>query len=216
MSPTNHLSERLLLAVKMQHPFESIQTDLAGLYLTDLYNDLKTDDHKKAFWINNYNAWFQILRKYQELDKSNIYIAKEIPIAGHRFSLDDIEHRILRPIWQTPLTHYAVNCASLGCPNLNRQAFTADNTESLLRQSAIAFVNHPRGVAIDAGDRLTVSSIYTWFKEDFGGADSAIIEHLKHYAKADLSARLENIDAIAGHQYDWRINKEEYDTDPAM
>ncbi|MCV6039208.1 DUF547 domain-containing protein, partial [Escherichia coli] len=59
-----------------------------------------------------------------------------ITINGKSLTLNDIGHRILRPIWQDPRTHYAVNCASLGCPNLQTQAFTAENTQALLESAA--------------------------------------------------------------------------------
>ncbi|MCV5656507.1 DUF547 domain-containing protein, partial [Escherichia coli] len=64
-----------------------------------------------------------------------------IIINGKSLTLNDIEHRILRPIWQDPRTHYAVNCASLGCPNLQTQAFTAENTQALLESAAKTFIN---------------------------------------------------------------------------
>jgi len=63
----------------------------------------------------------------------------------------------------------------------------------------------PRGVRVDNG-RLHVSSIYTWFKEDFGGSDEAIIAHLRRYAAPALAARLESIKRVAGDSYDWSLN----------
>ncbi|TKF91870.1 DUF547 domain-containing protein, partial [Vibrio sp. F13] len=74
---------------------------------------------------------------------------------------NDIEHRILRPIWQDPRTHYAVNCASLGCPNLQSQAFTSDNTEMLLELAAAEYINSDKGVLVN-NNQLQLSSIYEW------------------------------------------------------
>ena len=68
-----------------------------------------------------------------------------LTIEGEELSLNDIEHRILRPIWQDPIIHYALNCASMGCPNLQPLAFTAKNTDSLLETGASEYINHPRG-----------------------------------------------------------------------
>ena len=59
---------------------------------------------------------------------------KLVEIEGDDVSLNDIEHRILRPIWRDPCIHYAVNCASIGCSNLRPTAFTAANAERCLRQ----------------------------------------------------------------------------------
>ncbi|MDP6709716.1 MAG: DUF547 domain-containing protein, partial [Alphaproteobacteria bacterium] len=126
-------------------------------------------------------------------------------VAGVALSLNDVEHRILRPIWRDPRIHYAVNCAALGCPNLQGEAFTGANTERLLEAAARAFVNHPRGVMVK-GERLVVSSVYVWFQEDFEGTDTGVIRHLKRYAEPPLEAALDGVERIEDHAYDWRLN----------
>ena len=78
-------------------------------------------------------------------------------------TLDNIEHDILRPLWQDNRIHYAVNCASLGCPNLAPEVYTADNLERLLDQGARDYVNHPRGVEVLDEAFAVVSSIYYWY-----------------------------------------------------
>ena len=128
-----------------------------------------------------------------------------IEIEGRPISLDDIEHRILRPIWRDPRIHYAVNCAALGCPNLAMTAYTATGKERLLMDSASAFVNHDRGSMIADG-KLKVSSIYDWFDEDFGGSDAGVIAHLRQHAIGVRALGLETQTRIAGHAYDWRLN----------
>jgi hypothetical protein len=121
-------------------------------------------------------------------------------------SLDDIEHRILRPIWKDPRLHYALNCASIGCPNLQVRAFNAANGESLLEKGARDFINHRRGASVKDG-RLRVSSIYTWFKEDFGGNDAGVIRHLSAFAKPGLKTSLKGIRVIDDDDYDWSLNE---------
>lgn len=171
-----------------------------------------------AYWINLYNALtvHVVLNHYPVESIRDIDISpglfsdgpwgkKLLEIDGQPVSLNDIEHRILRPIWGDPRIHYAVNCASISCPNLQREAFTAENMESQLERAAATYVNHPRGVAFEEGE-LVVSSIYHWFGSDFGGTDQKIIEHIKHYAKPHLANRLSKIDRISGHRYDWTLN----------
>jgi hypothetical protein len=169
-----------------------------------------------AYWINLYNALtVDIVLEHYPLDSirdissglfsSGPWGLKLVTIEGKKLSLDDIEHRILRPIWQDPRIHYAVNCASLGCPNLQPLAFTAANSENLLQAAAREFINHPRGASV-SNNRLRVSSIYHWFEADFGSNDAGVIAHLKQYATPDLSTALDAIDKISGHDYDWRIN----------
>ena len=173
---------------------------------------------QKAFWINVYNALTVdlILSRYPVASIRDINIspglfergpwgAKLLTIEGEKLSLDDIEHRILRPIWKDNRIHYAVNCASLGCPNLQPEAYTGENTDALLERGAREFINHPRGVSIQKG-RLQVSSIYVWFQEDFGGDPADLMEHWQEYADPPLADALQKYNGGLAHDYDWRLN----------
>lgn len=175
-------------------------------------------DEQRAFWINLYNALTLklVLDHYPVVSIRDIDISpglfadgpwdkKLIAVEDEPLSLNDIEHRILRPIWDDPRIHYAVNCASLGCPNLQDRAFTGANAEALLDQSAVDYINSARGTWLTA-EGLSVSSIYAWFPEDFGGSDKGTLAHLRRYASPDLKERLEGIEKIADHGYDWRLN----------
>ena len=128
-----------------------------------------------------------------------------LAVEGEKLSLDDVEHRILRPIWRDGRIHYALNCASLGCPNLQPTAYTGASTDTLLEKGAREFVNHPRGVAIQKG-KLQVSSIYVWFQEDFGRGAADLIEHWLEYAEPALADALEKYQGGLAHDYDWRLN----------
>lgn len=173
---------------------------------------------QRAFWINLYNALTikVVLDHYPVGSIRDIDISpglfqdgpwgrKLIVVAGEMLSLDDIEHRILRPIWRDPRLHYAVNCAALGCPDLQPRAFTGANAETLLEAAARAFVNHPRGARFD-GDRLVVSSIYDWFEADFGGSEAGVVEHLRRYGSPELRARLADRRGYDDDVYDWSLN----------
>ena len=128
---------------------------------------------------------------------------KLVTVEGRRMSLDDIEHGVMRPTFADPRVHYSVNCASVGCPNLQREAFEGARLESQLDAGARAFVNSPRGVAVTPRG-LRLSSIYDWFAEDFGD-EAALRAHLARYASPDLASRLRN-DRIVGYDYDWTLN----------
>jgi len=129
-----------------------------------------------------------------------------VEVEGRALSLDAIEHSILRPIWRDPRIHYAVNCASIGCPNLGMTAYRGKTIEQALDAAARAYVNHPRGVSFNAAGRLVVSSIYVWFEEDFGGDDAGVIAHLGSHADPALKARLASATEIDGDRYDWSLN----------
>jgi Protein of unknown function, DUF547 len=176
---------------------------------------------QRAYWINLYNAFTVdlVLSRFPVESIRDINIspglftrgpwgAKLLTIEAEKLSLDDIEHRILRPIWKDNRVHYAVNCASLGCPNLQPAAYTSENSEALLEKGAREYINHPRGVAIRKG-KLQVSSIYVWFQEDFGGSAEGLMEHWGKYANDALADALQNYSGGLEHDYDWRLNDAE-------
>lgn len=178
---------------------------------------------QRAYWINLYNAKTVqlVVQKYPVTSIRDIRLGgglvarffggpwggKSLKVEGTALSLDDIEHRILRPIWRDARTHYAVNCASLGCPNLAATAYTAASMEAMLDEGAAAYVNHPRGAAVVNG-KLIVSSIYQWFIDDFGGNDVGILAHLRRYAAPAKRAELAPFKALDDNsdRYDWALN----------
>jgi hypothetical protein len=175
-------------------------------------------DAQFAYWLNLYNALtVKVILDHYPVDSiMDIDISpglfsngpwgkKLLTIDGAEVSLDDIEHRILRPIWRDPRIHYGVNCASIGCPNLWPVPFTAANYDRILDQAAVDYINHPRGATVRDG-ALIVSSIYEWFKEDFGNTDQGVIRHLRQYAKPALKAKLDGISRIDEDRYDWSLN----------
>lgn len=176
-----------------------------------------------AFWINLYNALTLqvVVDHYPVASIRDIAISpglfgrgpwrrQLLRVNGEALSLDDIEHRILRPIWQDPRIHYAVNCAAVGCPNLQPEPFTAARLEVMLEAAAGDYVNHPRGVALVprrfGADRLTVSRIYDWFQADFGGSERGVLDHLRRYAVGPTGELLGGVEAIDSYRYDWALN----------
>jgi len=174
---------------------------------------------QKAYWINLYNSQTValIVEHYPVKSIRDIRISpglfavgpwdkKLLTVEGEEISLNDIEHRILRPLWRDNRVHYALNCASIGCPDLQSTAFTAENTEELLEAGARAYVNHPRGAVLE-GSVLTVSSIYDWFEVDFGGSKAGVTEHLLRYAEGPLADGLKGFSGRVKYRYDWSLNE---------
>lgn len=194
----------------------ALKTYLATLSETEISSYSR--DAQMAYWINLYNALTvdtvlsaMPVESIRDIDispgwfSSGPWGAELIEVEGVALSLNDVEHRILRPIWADPRIHYAVNCASIGCPDLATQAYTADNLEAQLDADARDFVNDPRGVTID-GERIIVSKIYDWFIEDFGSSEAGILLHLAKYANDDLRIRIQAIGSISAVEYDWSLN----------
>lgn len=172
---------------------------------------------QKAYWINFYNAFTVkiILDNYPVKSIRDIksgwfspgpWDLKLVRVEGVELTLNDIEHRILRPIWQDNRIHYAVNCASLGCPNLQPEPFTAENSERLLDKGARDYVNSFRGTRFEGGT-LVLSEIYDWYREDFAGSREGIFRHLLLWAEPPLAAALQAFAGEVIYDYDWRLNE---------
>lgn len=171
-----------------------------------------------AFWINFYNALTieVVLDHYPVKSIRDIssgwftFGPWDLPlvhVAGYTLTLNNIEHDILRKNWRDPRVHYALNCASLGCPNLASAPYDGESLNRELDTAARAFVNHPRAVWLRNG-RLVLSNIYKWYAKDFGdGSDAAVIAHIRRYADPALAAPLSRQATISGHQYDWQLNE---------
>ena len=176
-------------------------------------------DVQMAYWINLYNALTvrvvvdaypveSILQIHTgETPDSGPWKDIHANVAGVPLTLDNIEHDILRPIWQDNRIHYGVNCASLGCPNLASEAFTAANLGSLLDQCAKEFVNHLRAVELLDEAFGVTSSLYFWYMEDFGNSEAGVLAHLQKYAEEGLAEQLKAFDGSLDHEYDWRLNE---------
>ena len=174
-----------------------------------------TRSEQFAYWANLYNAvtidvvidhWpVRSIRDIRSGLRPGPWRRKLVTVGGVDLSLDDIEHEILRKGWSEPRVHYAVNCASIGCPNLPLRAFRGATLGPALDAAARAYVNSSRGARFD-GDVLVVSSIYKWYAADFGGTNARVIAHLARYAEGPLKMRLQGANRIGRDTYDWSIN----------
>jgi len=191
----------------------ALQTYLSSLEATDPIALTKAQAY--AYWVNFYNALTVevILDNYPVKSIRRIgflgpWKRKLATVGDTELSLDDMEKGILLANWDEPRTHYAVNCASYGCPNLQPQAFTAENTEMLLERGARDYVNNPRGISIDDDGDITASSIYKWYQDDFGGSEAAVLNHIRQHADEELQQRLQGKSDIRSYGYDWALNEQ--------
>ncbi|WP_105902278.1 DUF547 domain-containing protein [Vibrio gangliei] len=165
-----------------------------------------------AYWVNLYNALtvqliiehypIQSITKLGGIFSFGPWDDKLIHINQQALSLNNIEHRILRPIWRDKRIHYAVNCASLGCPNLQPHAFTSSNSEQLLTQAEYQFLHSDKGVKIDA-QQLQLSSIFKWYAEDFGG-EQQLLNYLTQF-----HPEIAKSNKKPSYDYDWALNQTE-------
>lgn len=170
-----------------------------------------------AYWINLYNAKTLdvVLDNYPVASIKQINLGggglfgrgpwskKIIRVEGRDVSLDDVEHRIVRPIFADPMSHYALNCASYSCPNLAARAFTGANLDRLMADNAAAYVNHHRGLSV-AGRAITASRLYSWYASDFGGR-GRLKRHWRRFAAPPLKNALDTA-RLGDFVYDWALN----------
>ncbi|MEE9347586.1 MAG: DUF547 domain-containing protein [Robiginitomaculum sp.] len=173
-------------------------------------------DEALPYWANLYNALtVQVVAKNWPVTsikqiKSGPFTAGPwkrdlVSVEGKTLSLDAIEHGIMRAQYPDPRIHYMVNCASVGCPNLRLKVWSADTLEADMDAAAARYINAARGARIEGG-KLTVSSLYKWYKADFGDGHAGLIAHLSRYAEPELKAELETISKVSRYSYDWNVN----------
>src|ERR1700730_18298990 len=124
-------------------------------------------------------------------------------IGGRNFSLNDIETNEIRKQFQEPRIHFAIVCASRGCPWLSRDAFTGERLEEQLGARTRLFLNQTRNVRVDTARReVSLSQIFQWYQQDFGGSPEAVLVFIGKYRTLDREKwKIRYID------YDWGINE---------
>ncbi len=176
-------------------------------------------EQRMAFLINAYNGFTveKILMKYPGLKSirdfgtvfGNPWKDKFFTLFGRESFLDQIEHETLRKpgAYNEPRIHYAVNCASIGCPMLREEAYSADRLERQLEEQAVRFLSDRSRNRFEGG-KHEVSKIFDWFKEDFGVREQYFAKYAKLLADAPESQK-----AVAAGKapisfldYDWTLN----------
>lgn len=188
--------------------------ELAGLTLEE-YDEMDRDE-KMAMWINAYNGITlrSIIDAYPVAsikDIDGVWESKRWRVAGKKVTLSDIEHNILRPDYDDPRVHFAINRASVGCPPLLNKPFLSEILDRQLDDVAKAFVNNPDRNKINPHiNVVSTTEIFKWFKEDFisrydpveyadlDPADGAALKFIFSYADESI---FEFIDESA----DWTV-----------
>ena len=176
-----------------------------------------TKNGKLAYWINAYNALTieGILRVYPTTSIRNhtpkigynIWDNLKLTSGDELVSLNHIEHEILRKMSE-PRIHFAIVCASIGCPRLLNQAYTGEQLEEQLAGIATDFFSRAGNLTVDAGNKtLRFSKILSWFGSDFGKTQTdqlrAVYNYLPQEAQAVLSAGGYRVDFL---EYNWNLN----------
>ncbi len=201
------------------------QSYLAALDRTD--PSTLTRDEQLAYWINAYNAYtIQLINEHHEresirnVNKSLGLLKLKGPwneplvrVGGKRYTLDQVEHEIIRPRFGEPRIHFALVCAAMGCPPLRSEAYVGDRLSRQLDNQADIFINHsPTKNRVDVANRVFHHSmIFRYYKQDFGGTDAAVGRYVARFMPPGPARQvLESGDFTMDEtDYDWTLNSQE-------
>ena len=181
------------------------QADLSGM----------SETGQKAFWINAYNAITLkvVTDKYPigQIRFINFGLVWEISrsVARGEKSLGEIEHKTLRPLGDARI-HFAINCASMGCPKLSREPFLPQTLDEQLDAQAVRFINDPEKVRLERQAKvLYYSSIFKWFEKDFLKAAPSVKAYIMKYINEEDRLFLEQNEVkMKVLKYDWGLNEQ--------
>ena len=192
---------------------------LAALGATDVA--VLNRDEQLAFWINAYNAFtvklilnHYPLKSIRDIDKP--WARKEWVAGGKTLSLDEIEHEIIRKQFKEPRIHFAIVCASIGCPDLWNRAFTGADIDSQLSGATRRFVRSDKHVQLVKPRKfrrevttLRVSRIFKWFPEDFTHDGGTVAKFVASYAEPELAGAIRSVPGMKLDylSYDWDLNE---------
>ena len=185
--------------------------------------DFPDADARLALWLNAYNAIAisQVLEVYpiasirpkvlgipNWLSFLDFFTRSNTIVGGKKYSLNQIEHAILRPEFAEPRIHFALVCASVGCPLLRRGAYFPESVRTQLEADASRFIQNPDKVRYDAQKKtLYLSKIFKWYEEDFVKAAGSVAEYVGGYLGPE--AAVGDGWAIVFLPYDWNLNRVE-------
>jgi len=190
---------------------------------------LETRELSLAFWVNAYN-FFMIdyilsnsdggappdsVRDYGTLfNPYRVFERKLFDVGGRKYSLQEIELDVLLGEsfaargWKDARVHFMVNCASVGCPALRQQIYTAGNVEAMLAENTRRALDTPLHLERD-GNTLRVTSLFDWYAADFDAQSGSLEAFIRDHGSERAKARLEATDAVEFIDYDWSLNTRE-------
>ncbi len=166
-----------------------------------------------AFYLNAYNAWIlkKILDAYPTkgpggggfIGRTRFFRSKSIRVAGKRTSFHLLENDIIRPRFEEPRIHFALNCASASCPPLHSRAFAAESLDPTLDDLTRAFINtNPLALRSTGPKTIAVSEIFKWYVDDFT-TKGTLRDYLNQYRNTPIPTGIK----IRYQDYRWTLNE---------
>ena len=163
----------------------------------------------QAFWINAYNLSVikGIIDNYptkSPLDNSGFFDKTTYSLGGKQITLNDIEHKLLRPKFKDPRFHFVLVCGALGCPPLISKAYLPNNLDAQLEAQTKKAINGSFLKVNIKKKRIVASKIMEWYKEDFTMNGSSEIDFINKYRTEKVPAKSK----LSYFEYNWNLNKQ--------
>lgn len=161
-------------------------------------------DQRLAYWINAYNAFtIQLIVEHwpvnsiKDIAQGEPWDKKWIKLNGNTYSLNQIENEIIRPEFKDARIHFAVNCAAKSCPPLLNEPYLSNKLNQQLDSQTKKFLNNSNYNQLSENS-IQISSIFDWYKDDFGNVIDFINKYVKTTIKSDATIRYTT--------YNWNLN----------
>ncbi|MEP2936042.1 MAG: DUF547 domain-containing protein [Gilvibacter sp.] len=160
----------------------------------------------KAFWINAYNLAVikGIVDNYpikSPLDKKGFFDKTTYSLAGKKITLNDIENNMIRPVYNDARIHFVLVCGANGCPPIINKAYKAASLDSQLQEQTKKALNNDTFIRVK-GNKVQVSEIFKWYREDFMTSKSNLIDYINQFRKTPIATDAK----VSYYTYDWKLN----------
>lgn len=170
-------------------------------------------DEALAYWLNLYNAvTLQLVLNNYPLGsikdiggfmKKSPWKRELVTVGGRVLTLNNIENEVIRPTFHEPRIHFALNCASLGCPPLAQAAFDAEHLSAQLDAACRLALNQERWVKV-VGDKVLLTKIFDWYRTDFESDGGSVLGFIRRYRTEPLPKGEPKVEFMS---YDWHLNR---------
>ena len=169
----------------------------------------ETVNSQKAFWINAYNLTLikAIVNKYpvkSPLDIAGLFDKGTYLLAGKKYTLNDIENKMIREKYNDPRVHFVLVCGANGCPPIINNAYLPETLEDQLNKQAKLALNNPNFIKVNAASKkVELSQIFEWYKADFISKGKNEIDFINQFRDSKIDTKYK----VSYYTYDWTLNK---------
>jgi hypothetical protein len=191
---------------------------------------IPSKEARLAFWLNAYNVHtLKLIRDnypvksindlhgrgavLRKVLKKTVWDRPVVTINNRKMTLNEIEHKIIRPVFKDPRVHFALVCAANSCPPLRAEAYEGDKLDAQLKDQARGFLTDVSKNSFDTAKKTAeISMIFSWFVQDFGGTNKDVMSYISRFLPEDVAGRIK-VDPgrwiVRYKEYDWSLNEQQ-------